>query len=70
MRLLPLFTHGSNCPRCGNRTERVRTSILLRPIRWLFPDVKRRFCSNVGCLWRGFAFPREAEERTAAHAAR
>jgi len=41
MRLLPLFTHGSNCP-----------------------------CSNVGCLWRGFAFPSHADEHTAAHAAR
>ncbi|HSU16854.1 hypothetical protein [Longimicrobium sp.] len=70
MRVLPLFTHGSHCPRCGSRTERVRTGILLRPIRWVLPDVKRRFCSNIGCTWRGFAFPRQGEEASHAAAAR
>ncbi len=69
MRLLPLFTDGHYCPRCGNRTERVRTRFYLRPVRWLMPDVKRRACNNASCFWRGFAFPHRVEATDTVHAA-
>lgn len=55
MRVLPLFTHGNVCPRCGRYTDRVRTPLLLRPVRLAFSSVQRRACS--GCRWYGFSFP-------------
>jgi hypothetical protein len=69
MRVFPLFTHGSSCPRCGRRTERVRTRFYLRPVRWLMPDVRRRSCHNVYCLWRGFSFPEQVDTTDTASAA-
>jgi hypothetical protein len=67
MRFLPLFTHGSYCPRCGHHTDRVRTRFYFRPVRWLMPDVRRRSCSSVACFWRGFALPERVKAE--AHAA-
>jgi hypothetical protein len=67
MRILPLFTYGHDCPRCGHPTDRVRTHFYFRPVRWLLPDVRRRACGDFACGWRGFAFPLRVEE--GAHAA-
>jgi hypothetical protein len=58
MRVWPLFTHGNVCPRCGRYSERVRTPLVLRPVRLAFSSVQRRTCS--GCRWHGFAFPQPA----------
>jgi hypothetical protein len=57
MHVFPFFVHGSDCPHCHRHAERVRTPLLLRPIRFLYPNAKRRACSRPGCHWRGFAFP-------------
>jgi len=59
MRVFPLFTRGSTCPRCGRYTERVRTPLVLRPVRMAFSSVQRRTCP--GCRWYGFAFPRPGQ---------
>jgi len=63
MHVFPFFVHGSECPHCHRHTERVRTPFLLRPIRFIYPEVKRRACSRQGCLWRGFAFPVRHESK-------
>ncbi|HEX8903431.1 MAG TPA: hypothetical protein VF771_01175 [Longimicrobiaceae bacterium] len=68
MRVLPFFTEGHQCPRCGHHTDRVRTRFYLRPVRWLFPQVRRRVCMNGGCAWRGFASPARVEAADALHA--
>ncbi|HEX9937646.1 MAG TPA: hypothetical protein VGB15_11010 [Longimicrobium sp.] len=61
MRFLPLFTHGSLCPRCQQRTLRIRIPILLRPVRWVARDVQRRVCTGPRCGWHGFAMPEPAQ---------
>jgi hypothetical protein len=65
MRILPLFIEGPYCPRCGSRTERVRTRFYLRPIRWILPEVRRRNCMNGICFWRGFSFPEKVQAHDA-----
>jgi hypothetical protein len=63
MHVFPFFIHGSDCPHCHFHAERVRTPFLLRPIRYIYPEAKRRACSRPGCSWRGFAFPVRQESR-------
>jgi len=55
MHVFPLFTRGNVCPRCGRYTDRVRTPLVLRPLRLAFATVQRRTCRV--CGWFGFAFP-------------
>lgn len=51
------FTFGRHCPRCGGRTQRVRSPWHLRPLRLLLPwHSSTRECS--GCLWRGLRLHR------------
>lgn len=61
MRLFPLFTHGSLCPRCQSRTLRIRIPLLMRPVRWVVRDVQRRVCTAPRCSWHGFSLPQAAE---------
>ena len=63
MRMFPLFARGKQCPRCGGRTERVRTPLLLRPLRWAGRAGSRRRCYRHECAWRGFSLPETASER-------
>lgn len=60
MRVFPLVTQGSYCPHCGSHTYRVRMPLLLRPVRQVFPDMKRRACMAKSCSWHGFALPQHA----------
>jgi hypothetical protein len=69
MRHFPLFTKGSRCPRCGQRSDRVPTPMLLRPVRWLMPNVRRRRCVDPLCGWRGFAASIPEQGRPAQSAA-
>lgn len=62
MRVLPIVTHGSDCPRCGSHTYRVRMPLLLRPIRHAMRTLQRRACISRACEWHGFALPVHAPQ--------
>jgi hypothetical protein len=65
MHVLPLFTRGNVCPRCGRHTDRVRTPLVLRPLRLAFATVQRRTCRV--CGWHGFAFPQRTPQAQPPH---
>lgn len=60
MHVFPLFTRGNICPRCGRYTDRVRTPLVLRPVRLAFATAQRRTCRV--CGWYGFAFPQHTRQ--------